>query len=523
MNTRWSKYVFLLVLVSLPAAAAPVRVAVVPPENRTGDTNLDYLSDLIFNRLVAELFRCRDLELLERGRADLIFREQRLSPELLTEIRTALPADLVIGGAFFPAPDGEKKSIELNARRPGGDGDATTGRREISSFEPAAVLAAVEELVRETLIREYGWVQKEAGSGESRIPGKKVAVTGFNNYSSRTGYDPLQKGIIYLIEERLGRNPGLEVLEREKLGEISREVTRTGALGSVRPDLCLPSADLLVSGCFTFIGNEFIFLARVIEVPSTRIAAVLFRRGPGAEVAATVRGAVEEIGRRLAGGEADAAAASIYPATSEALLYYARGAEFYDRGEYLPAIENFNRAVSVDPGYTFGTYQAGRIYEEYLNLPGRAAGAYRQVLAGGGGPALREETLLRLGMLSLIRLDDPQGAIGYFEEFLEEFPDSAYRDAVLGALGDAGQKSGEYARALKAYRRALDSPGFNPLRGSLLVRAGQCLYQLEDYPRARECFQQARDGHGGEIYRSEIGTLTVTVGEEAERYLSRLK
>ena len=523
MNTRWIKLVLGIFLAAFPAFSAPVRMAVVPVENRTGDTGLDYLEDLIFNRLVVELYRDRDLELLERGRADLVFREQRLSPEVLADIRTVVPADLIVGGAFFSEPEEEKKSIELTARWLGKTGGENTARREISSFEPAAVLSAVEELARATLVREFGGEEKEPGGGESRIAGKKVAVTGFNNYSSRTEYDPLQKGIIYLLEERLGRNPLLQVLERDKLKEISREVMLTGTLGGARPDLSLPSADLLVSGCFAFVGKEFLLLARVIEVPSTRIAAVFFRRGPVSAVAATVREAVEEIGDRLAGGRAESAPAAIYPATSEALLYYARGAELYDRGEYLPAIENFNRAVAVDPGYTFGSYQAGRIYEEYLNLPGRAAGAYRQVLAGAGGPELREKTLLRLGMLSWIRLDDPEGAIGYFEEFLDEFTDSAYRDVVLSALGDACRERGEYVRALEVYRRALDSPGFNPLRGSLLLRAGQCLDRLEDYPDARKYFQEARDGHGDEIHRSEAGARPVTVGEEAERYLSRLK
>lgn len=524
MGTRLNKAVILLALAVLPAAApaSPARVAVVPPENRTGDTNLDYIGDLIFNLLVLELSRYPRIELYERSRADLVLRERRLSPEVLSDILPAAPVDRIVAGAFSSGPEEESKVVELTARRLEGSGDAAAARREISSFDPVELLAAIRELAGELFDLSPGG-DEEVSGGEGGVAGKKVAVTGFNNYSPRTEYDPLQKGIIYLIEERLGRNPALEVLEREKLKEISREVSLAGSLGAGRPELRLPSADLLVSGCFTLAGGDFLLVARVIEVPSTRIAGVFSRRVPVSNVAAAVREVVEEIGERLSGGRAVKDPAAIYPATAEALLYSARGVELYDRGEYLPAVEEFNRAVAVDPGYIFGAYQAGRIYDEYLKLPGRAAAAYRQVLAGAADAELREETLLRLGMLVFRRLDDPAGAAGYFEEFLEEFPVSSHRDVVLHALGDACQRQGEYGKALEVYRRALDGPGFNPLRGSLLVRASECLCRLDRCTEAGEYFRRARDDHGGEIYRSEAGARPVTVGEVADSYLSRLE
>ncbi len=528
MSTRSAKFVLYLAVAALfspaPARSGPVRAAVVPAENRTGDTGLDYLGDLFFHVLVGELSRCRGLELYERGRADLIFRERRLSPEMLSSARSSAPVDLVVGGAFFPAEQGEGKVVELSVLWLNQTGFEAVSRREISSFRLETLIPAVEELVREGLVRPNGWEQEEPARREVPIGGKKVAVIGFNNYSSRSEYDPLQKGIVFLFEERLRRNPALEILEREKLKEIFRELDLGGALGGEKPGFCPAAADLLVSGYFAFAGNEFLLAARVIEVPSTRIAGFFRRRAPEGRVAETVRDLVEEVGESLSGlRSGEDLAAGIYPATSEALLYYARGAELYDRGEYLAAVENINRAVSVDPGYVFGSWEAARIYEENLGLYDRAAEAYEKVLAGRPDRVIREKTMLRLGMLFYRRLRDFSAAARYFERFLEEFPDSDYRDAVLNALGAVWQQRGEYAQAREIYRQALESPGFNPLRGSLLVRAGQCSYQLEEFDRAREYFRLARDEHGGDIYRSEAGAREVTVGEEARKYLSRLE
>jgi len=348
-------------------------------------------------------------------------------------------------------------------------------------------------------------------------------VIGFNNYSPRKEYDPLQKGIIFLLAERLGREEKLEVLERDHLKKILAEQAAADLSGDKGLSFKIIPADLLVTGCFTFNEETFRVDARVINVHTTEIERAFHHRAEPGEVLSAVTGTIEKIARSLSGNKAaDKPAAGLYPRTREAILYFSRGADFYDRGEYEKAAASINRALSVDPDYIFGRWEVARIYEERLGKYGRALESYARVLADSPDEETREKTLLRLAMINYRYRKDFKKAIEYFTRLDSEFPDSVYNDIVLYSLGHCYQRLGKYDQALNCYRRDIEDNPYSPLRGNLLLRAGQCCYRSGDYPGARQFLEKARDLYGETVFKDEPGRDQITIEEATAPYLSRL-
>ena len=233
---------------------------------------------------------------------------------------------------------------------------------------------------------------------------------------------------------------------------------------------------------------------------------------------------IEDIARVLSRSrEKGEAARDIYPPSKEAFFYYARGADLYSRGEYAEAIAYINRALTVNPEYVFGQWEVARIYEEYLGRYHKALEAYKKVLEQPCGETIREKALLRLAMINYHHLENYPGAVEYFTKFQEEFPDSVFSDIILYSLGHSYQRMGKYEKALKYYQRGMEGSSFSPLRGSFLVRIGQCHYLSGDQTKARKNLEKAIDCCGTAIFQSEKNREEITVKEEATRYITQLK
>ncbi|MCX6347990.1 MAG: tetratricopeptide repeat protein [Candidatus Aureabacteria bacterium] len=511
-----------LLLGAQGAFARSLSLALVPWENRTGLTALDYLGDLTFNLVVSELSEYGGLALFERQRSDLILRERSLSLQDLFLLKPAAGVEALVAGAILKGKDDREKVLELTVTWIAQTGkEGVRIRREIDSLSPDKLQAVIREMLAEGVVAPNSLIREKAS--ERPVSGGTAAVIGFNNYSSLTEYDSLQKGIVYLLEERLSRNPGLQVVERDDLKKILKELQLQKDFSGGAPLYNLASADLLVAGCFTWYDRTFRLDARIINVGMTKIERAFHRESNRSGVVSATRDLIESIGACLTGGGAKREeAGDIYPATPEALLHYSRGVELYDQGEYLAAVECINRALSVDPGYTFGRWEAGRIYEEYLHLYDRAIRAYAAVLESKPPGALREKCLLRLGMINYNYLQNYPRAIEYLSRFLREFPDSLYRDVILYSLGHSQQTLGRCDQALALYQRALADASFSPLRGSFLVRAAQCAESLGDPVAARRYLETAIRENGDDVLRAETGAKEVTVKEEAGPLLSRL-
>ncbi len=516
----------LLITISIPmdVPAQPLRIAIVPFENRTGYTRLDYLGNLSFNLIVSRLSEYQGIDLFERQRPDLINKERGLSSGEEGGIKPSAPVAAIISGEFMKG-DGSEKKIRLTVTRlDRKDAGTEIYERVLPAFDLDPLLSALDDLLREGIIEPNVLKKKNAQSREGEISGTEVAVIGFNNYSSAKEYDPLQKGIIYLMEERLGREQNLKVVERDQLKGILAEHALSVLSGENGLAFNLIPADLLVAGCFTFHDHTFRIDSRIINVHTTEIErAFHYQAGPD-EVLDTSIKMIEDIAQALSESrKGEKPAAAIYPHSEEALLYFARGADLYDQGEYAGAVENINRALSVDPEYIFGRWEVARIYEERLGRYDKALEAYQKVLEQSGDETIKEKALLRLAMINYRYRKDYKQAVEYFSQFLNEFPDSEFNDVILYSLGHANQQLGKYEQALEYYHRDIEDNPFSPLQGNLLLRAGQCYYLTGDHINARKCLEKACSRYGDEIFQAEKDKKEITVKEAAGEYLSHLQ
>ncbi len=516
----------ILISISTPPdiSAKPLRAAIVPFENRTGYTRLDYLSDLSFNLIVSFLAEYEGIDLFERQRTDLIVREKGLSSDPEGEPKIAIPVDLILSGAFRMGDENEKK-IQLQVRWLNSpDTGEVISERDLPSIAIQGLLSRLEDMLREAIIGPNKLRKKNSGYEEEEISGRSVAVIGFNNYSSLKEYDSLQKGIIYLMEERLSREPDLKVVDRDQLKTILSEHELTALSGDSGINFNFIPADLLVEGCYTFSDGEFIIYSRIINIHTTQIERAFSYESNPDQILNTSIEIIEDIARVLSRSRKKGEAArDIYPPSKEAFFYYARGADLYSRGEYAEAIAYINRALTVNPEYVFGQWEVARIYEEYLGRYHKALEAYKKVLEQPCGETIREKALLRLAMINYHHLENYPGAVEYFTKFQEEFPDSVFSDIILYSLGHSYQRMGKYEKALKYYQRGMEGSSFSPLRGSFLVRIGQCHYLSGDQTKARKNLEKAIDCCGTAIFQSEKNRKEITVKEEATRYITQLK
>lgn len=515
-----------LISISTPPdiSARQLRIALVPFENQTGYTRLDYLSDLSFNLIVSLLLEYDGINLFERARADLIVKERRLSSGGEGGVRSFAPVDLIISGAFRMAEERGKK-IQLQVKwleRP--DDGKVIYERDLPSFANKALRSSLEDILQAGIVGPNELKKRNGGYGKKEISGTTVAVIGFNNYSSRKEYDPLQKGIIYLMEERLSREPDLKVLERDQLKKVLSEHALAVLSGDDGIAFNFIPADFLVAGCFTFSDRTFRIDSRIINVHTTEIESAFHYEAGRDNVLNTSIKMIEDIALGLSQSKKKGATAeNLYPHSKEALFYYARGVDLYDRGEYLLAIDNINRALIVDPEYTFGQWEIGRIYEEYLGRYDKALEAYKKVLEQPCGKTIKEKTLLRLAMINYHYINNYRKAIEFLSQFLAEFPDSTYNDIIFYSLGHSYQQMEKYTQALEFYNQGLEDNAYSPLRGSFLVRAGQCYYFSGDHINARKYLEKALNCYSTAIFKAEKGKKITTVKEAVAQYICRLK
>lgn len=99
------------------------------------------------------------------------------------------------------------------------------------------------------------------------------------------------------------------------------------------------------------------------------------------------------------------------PAPESAAEYVRRGMIFYARKQYEAAVEDFNRAIALDPRLVDGYYALGMVYKA-MKKPSEAVAAFQNAItllgAQGGERDSRREMLRRLalGHINEIQIGD---------------------------------------------------------------------------------------------------------------------
>jgi tetratricopeptide (TPR) repeat protein len=158
-----------------------------------------------------------------------------------------------------------------------------------------------------------------------------------------------------------------------------------------------------------------------------------------------------------------------------------RGVDFYQKGDYAKALEQFTHALEFEPANADAHYNMGLVYFEKRELD-RAIDEYMKSVTckGGGGPW----AYLNLGS-ALAQKCSFDEAVGAYKEAIKVRPDfpEAYNNLAV-ALENLGKTD----EAIAAYRKAVELKAdyFEPL-----YNLGMLLQKKKEYSEAVKIYEKA--------------------------------
>lgn len=164
----------------------------------------------------------------------------------------------------------------------------------------------------------------------------------------------------------------------------------------------------------------------------------------------------------------------------DAFAHNNQGVYYFSKGMYQEAIEEFKKALSINPSY-LQAQQNLKAVNKQTGIYDRAISAYRKVLQMRADDP---EAYFNLGK-SLSYTGEYAEATKYLERALEIDPEHLLSQNLLGVIY---KNSGEYDKATAVFRKALlKYPNYPELRNNL----GETLYKMGEYPEAEEQLKQA--------------------------------
>ena len=197
-------------------------------------------------------------------------------------------------------------------------------------------------------------------AGQDSRPG--IAVLPFENGGSygkdKEDFDALRKGIAATLIYELARNPGARLVEREQTQRLLDEqglgvAERVDAATAAKVGK-LVGARYMITGSFIDLYGDFRVDARIIDVETGEIMKVV-RSDPRLHDRRDMFRMIESVARaimtdtRLPPLPAGSAQRSAVP--TEALAHFSRALLYEDRGDKPKAIEYYQKALAVFPGY----------------------------------------------------------------------------------------------------------------------------------------------------------------------------
>ncbi|HEY7193265.1 MAG TPA: CsgG/HfaB family protein [Gemmatimonadales bacterium] len=197
--------------------------------------------------------------------------------------------------------------------------------------------------------------------GQDTRPG--IAVFPFTNGGSygqgKEDFDALERGIAGMMISELAQNPAARVVERQEIQRIIDEQNLVGQ-NRVDPQTAakvgkLVGARYVVAGTFIDFYGDFRVDVRLVNVETGEIVKTESERMQRDHMFDIIRNVATRLMKdanlpALQRQASDQRMGRQVP--TEALTYYSRGLLYADHGQKDKAIEMFNQATTIFPGYT---------------------------------------------------------------------------------------------------------------------------------------------------------------------------
>jgi len=191
-----------------------------------------------------------------------------------------------------------------------------------------------------------------------------IAVLPFNNGGSygqgKEDFDALERGIAGMMISELSQNPAARVVERQEIQRLLDE-QNLSAQGRVDPQTAA-KVGKLVGARYTVLGTFIDFYGdlrvdvRLVNTETGEIVKTESERMQRDHMFDIIRNIAARLMKdanlpalQRQGGASDQRMGRQVP--TEALTYYSRALLYSDHGQKDKAVEMFNRAIEIFPGY----------------------------------------------------------------------------------------------------------------------------------------------------------------------------
>ncbi len=194
----------------------------------------------------------------------------------------------------------------------------------------------------------------------------RIIVEAMANSTGDESLDPLSEGFSDLLVAYLSAYDGLEILYRDDLHEIWRELAQS-ASGLDRSDTlrigALIQANRLVKGGFVKIDGKFRANVHVYSIETTELEHSFERVGDIGHVDTLAAALAKDIADELLNG-ADIRPPVAIDAQPVANTHFMKGLGYHYSGLYDHAVAEFMQVLDLDPARADARLWLGRSYDE---------------------------------------------------------------------------------------------------------------------------------------------------------------
>lgn len=415
------------------------RVAVLDFVDLGPSVELAKLRTALTEMMTGSLTNYRGIHAVERARVDQFLKEYQLGKTGLVDGKTAqqaggsLIADYLLSGTFS-GRDGtvtvEATLMKVGAEKPSAQWTLSRPAVKLLDLEKEMVAKTLEALsIKDPKL-------DSAPKAADAAP-PTVAVVSFRNLGSSSKLADMESGFADMLQVNLSAFEKLKLVERDDLLAVLAEQKLTLS-GLADPATAvkvgkLIGANRFVYGSFIEINGRLRIQTRLTDTQSAAVLASQVAEGPTDEFASLI----ESLAVRLAGDLAvkvpknavDLVNVATPVRKLEAAVYASRGNQHFRNARYAQAVEDYERALLVEPKSVDLRYHLIRALRYQAGKRQRLVEVATETLEM---PFKRSQTDLRAKIFGYIvytfsRMGDDKGRDEYVKRWTEEFPSSGLK------------------------------------------------------------------------------------------------
>jgi serine/threonine protein kinase/tetratricopeptide (TPR) repeat protein len=329
----------------------------------------------------------------------------------------------------------------------------------------------------------------------TRIP---ISVMYFNNLTGESKYNYLRKGLAEMVITDLGQSRFLQVLTFQRMFDL------LGAMGqedvevideSIGFQVCnFAKTQVMIRGSIMKTGNTFALNAQVLDVATKRQLSGYSVKGEGED--SILGHLIDELSRRIKSGLAvserikkggDEKIAELTTRSLEAYRFYMAGREASFKQYHQDAVVNFERALSLDPGFR-QVYRC--LARQYFLLSEKSKALVALERLKKFSFTLDEKEMLTILVEDAIIKKDWDSQINYLKQLIRIDPDD------IGAHFDLGKAYYHYKMrfddGIAEFEKVLelDSKGLTPYSIYTYNFLGYAYMKKGEFAKGLDAFKQ---------------------------------